>query len=135
VNLIAAGTPRFKACERYDLQYWRMEDRSSALLIIDVQIGLVELVTPEVQSSILPKIKTLLPKARASEIAVIFIQHDSPKGHPLRPTQRAREFTLPSTLSVGGPSSESENQILFSRPNFKGNLEKEAVPTSSLLGE
>src|ERR1700758_5394630 len=60
-----------------------MEDRSSALLVIDVQIGLVELVPPEVQSSVLSKIKTLLTKARASGIAVIFIQHDGPKGHPL----------------------------------------------------
>jgi nicotinamidase-related amidase len=104
-------------------------------LIIDVQIGLVELVTPEVQSSILPKIKTLLPKARASEIAVIFIQHDGPQGHPLE-THTKGWGIHPSLDPVGGgPSSESENQILFSRPNFKGNLEKEALPTSSLLGE
>jgi nicotinamidase-related amidase len=53
-----------------------MEDRSSALLIIDVQIGLVELVPPEVQSSVLSKIKTLLTKARASGTPVIYIQHD-----------------------------------------------------------
>lgn len=60
-----------------------MEDRSSALLIIDVQIGLLELVPPEVQSSVLSKIKTLLTKARASGTPVIYIQHDGPRGHPL----------------------------------------------------
>src|SRR5581483_3373536 len=52
-----------------------------------------------------------------------------------RPTQRAGEFTLRSTLSVGSPSSESENQTPSSTRNFKGNLEKEALPTSSSLGE
>jgi nicotinamidase-related amidase len=111
-----------------------MEDRSSALLFIDVQIGLVELVPPEDQSSVLSKIKTLLTKARASGIAVISFSMTALRGIHSKPTQRAGEFTLPSTLSVGSPSSESENQTLFSRQNFKGNLEKEALPTSSLLG-
>ena len=112
-----------------------MEDRSSALLVIDVQIGLVELVPPEVQSTVLSKIKTLLTKARASGIAVIFIQHDGPKGHPLE-THTKGWGIHPSLNPVGaGPSSESENQALSSRQNFKGNLEKEALPTSSLLGE
>jgi nicotinamidase-related amidase len=104
-------------------------------LIIDVQIGLVELVTPEVQSSILPKIKTLLPKARASQIAVIFIQHDGPKGHPLE-THTKGWGIHPSLDPVGGgPIVRKRESHSFSRPNFKGNLEKEALPTSSLLGE
>jgi len=37
----------------------------------------------EVQSSALPKIKTLLTEARASGIPVIYIQHDGAEGHPL----------------------------------------------------
>jgi nicotinamidase-related amidase len=54
----------------------RSINRSSALLIVDVQIGLVELMSAELQRSVLPKIKTLLTKARASGIPVIFIQHE-----------------------------------------------------------
>ncbi|MGA9393169.1 MAG: cysteine hydrolase family protein [Candidatus Sulfotelmatobacter sp.] len=60
-----------------------MANSSSALLIIDVQTGLVELMSPEVQRDVLPKIKVLLTKARAAGIPVIYIQHDGPKGHPL----------------------------------------------------
>ncbi len=52
-------------------------------MIIDVQIGLVDLMSAEVQSSALPKIKTLLTEARASGIPVIYIQHDGAEGHPL----------------------------------------------------
>ena len=52
-------------------------------MIIDVQTGLVELMSAEVQSSALPNIKTLLTEARASGIPVIYIQHDGAKGHPL----------------------------------------------------
>ena len=55
----------------------------SALVILDVQVGLVELMSAEVQRSVLPKIEMLLTKARASRMPVIFIQHDGPKGHPL----------------------------------------------------
>ena len=60
-----------------------MGNNSSALLIIDVQIGLVELMSAEVQSRALPKIKTLLTEARAAGIPVIYIQHDGAEGHPL----------------------------------------------------
>ena len=52
-------------------------------MIIDVQIGLVELMSAEVQSRALPKIKTLLAEARAAGIPVIYIQHDGAEGHPL----------------------------------------------------
>jgi len=55
----------------------------TALLIIDVQIGLVRLMPAELQDSILRKIAVLLSKARSSGILVLFIQHDGPKGHPL----------------------------------------------------
>ena len=56
---------------------------NTALLIIDVQVGLVELMSAEVRKKVLPKIKTLLAKARSSGIPVIHIQHDGTKGHPL----------------------------------------------------
>jgi nicotinamidase-related amidase len=64
-----------------------MEDRLSesrtALLIVDVQVGLVALMPAGVRDSVLPKIKTLLAKARASGVPVIYIQHDGAPGHPL----------------------------------------------------
>ena len=60
-----------------------MGNNSSALLIIDVQIGLVELMSAEVQGRALLKIKALLTEARASGIPVIYIQHDGAEGHPL----------------------------------------------------
>lgn len=55
----------------------------NALLIIDVQVGLVEWIPGEIQSSVLSRIGTLVAKARASETPVIYIQHDGPKDHPL----------------------------------------------------
>jgi nicotinamidase-related amidase len=55
----------------------------SALLIIDLQVGLVRLMPPELQDHVLSNVATLLRKARSTGIRAVFIQHDGPKGHPL----------------------------------------------------
>ena len=53
------------------------------MLIIDVQVGLVRLMPPELQDRVLSNITVLLSQARSSGIPVVFIQHDGPKGHPI----------------------------------------------------
>jgi nicotinamidase-related amidase len=54
-----------------------------ALLIIDVQIGLVRLMPPELQDRVLSNIALLLNRARSSRIPVLFVQHDGETGHPI----------------------------------------------------
>ena len=56
---------------------------NTALLVIDTQVGLVELMSPEVRAQALPRMSELLAQARASGIPVIHVQHDGGKGHPL----------------------------------------------------
>ena len=56
---------------------------NAALLINDVQIGLVGLMPGELKDHVLPNITALLTKARSSGSNVLFIQHNGPKGHPL----------------------------------------------------
>ncbi len=54
---------------------------STALLIIDTQVGLIE---PAYQGfSVLEQIRTLLDKARAARVPVIYMQHDGPQGSDL----------------------------------------------------
>jgi nicotinamidase-related amidase len=62
---------------------------NTALLIIDVQVGLVELMPRELREHVLSNIETLLAKARSSDTPVIFVQHDGPKGHPLEAGTKA----------------------------------------------
>jgi len=38
---------------------------------------------PELRDRVLSNITVLLSKARSSEVPVLFIQHDGPKGHPI----------------------------------------------------
>jgi nicotinamidase-related amidase len=55
----------------------------NALLIIDVQVGLVNLIPTEIRAGGICRIEALLSRARASGTPVIYIQHDGPSGHPL----------------------------------------------------
>lgn len=73
----------------------------NALLIIDVQVGLVELMPAEIRGSVLPRIETLLSRARSSRTPVIYIQHDGTKGHPLEP--HTKRWELHPSIKPLGP--------------------------------
>ena len=53
----------------------------TALVVIDVQVGLIE--EAYHCNEVLASINTLLSKARASDTPVIYNQHDGPQGHGL----------------------------------------------------
>jgi nicotinamidase-related amidase len=57
--------------------------KDRALLVIDVQVGIIEGFHAYRGREVLDQIKKLLPKARASNTPIIYIQHDGEKGHPL----------------------------------------------------
>lgn len=50
----------------------------TALLVIDVQRGMVEECGAEAWAGVLPNIGTLIRQARAAAVPVIYIQHDGP---------------------------------------------------------
>lgn len=60
----------------------------TALIVIDVQIGIIE--GPGIQRGpeVLSRIAELLTHARAAKIPVIYIQHDGPPGHRAEPNTR-----------------------------------------------
>jgi nicotinamidase-related amidase len=55
----------------------------TALLIIDVQVGIVEGFNAYRGGEVLGQINLLRSNARAEDIPIIYIQHDGEKGHPL----------------------------------------------------
>jgi nicotinamidase-related amidase len=55
----------------------------TALLVIDVQVGIIEGFRAYRGPDVLEQINKLLAKARASNKPIIFIQHDGEPGHPL----------------------------------------------------
>ena len=57
--------------------------KDPALLVIDVQVGIIEGFHAYRGRDVLEQINKLLAKARASNMPIIYIQHDGEKGHPL----------------------------------------------------
>jgi nicotinamidase-related amidase len=57
--------------------------RDSGLLIIDVQVGIIEGLRAYRAREVLEQINKLLANARASNMPIIYVQHDGEKGHPL----------------------------------------------------
>lgn len=84
---------------------------NSALVIIDIQVGMIE--SERANHTIaLANICTLLERARASTLPIIYIQHDGPEGHGLARgsenwqihpaiTPRAGEIIVHKTASDG----------------------------------
>ena len=59
-------------------------NKETALLVIDVQVGVVDWSEPvEEKDAVLARINELLSRARASRAPVIYVQHDGYEGGPL----------------------------------------------------
>ena len=54
-----------------------------ALLVIDVQVGIIEGFSAYRGREVLGEINKLLTKARAANLPIIYVQHDGEKEHPL----------------------------------------------------
>ena len=63
-----------------------------ALLIIDVQVGIIDGFHAFRGRDVLDHINRLRAKARASNTPVIYVQHDGETGHPLEPGTAAWEI-------------------------------------------
>ncbi|MGA2965580.1 MAG: cysteine hydrolase family protein [Terriglobales bacterium] len=73
----------------------------SALVIIDVQVGLVALLSPELRDRVLANVVELLSRARSSKIPIFFVQHDGAKEHPLE-AETAAWAIHPAILPLAG---------------------------------
>ena len=56
---------------------------NTALLIIDVQVGIIEDLGAYRGREVLEQINDVLSKARAANAPIIYVQHDGERGHPL----------------------------------------------------
>lgn len=57
--------------------------KETALIIIDVQVGIIEGFRAYRGREVLAQINNLLSKARALNMPIIYVQHDGEPGHPL----------------------------------------------------
>ena len=57
----------------------------TALLVVDVQVGLIDGLPAYKGLEVVGRIKGLIDKVRRAEIPVVYVQHDGRKGHRLEP--------------------------------------------------
>jgi nicotinamidase-related amidase len=62
-----------------------VDTKDTALLVIDVQVGIVEGFRAYRGKEVLEQINKLLSKARGAKVPIIYVQHDGGKGDPLEP--------------------------------------------------
>ena len=60
-----------------------MVAEDTALLVIDVQVGIIEGFHAYRGREVLEQINNLIAKARAAGLPIIYVQHDGEAGHPL----------------------------------------------------
>ncbi|MDR3746572.1 MAG: cysteine hydrolase family protein [Acidobacteriota bacterium] len=106
----------------------------TALLIVDAQVGLVKLMPDEVQRSVLPRIRTLLAKARASTIPVIHIQHDGSKGHLLETHTKGWEIYPLLKPADGEPVIRKRESDSFFGTTLQRELEKRGITHLIIVG-
>ena len=61
----------------------KTKSNDTALLVIDVQVGLIDGLPAYRGGEVLERITELLTAARAAKAPVIYVQHDGPEGHLL----------------------------------------------------
>jgi len=66
--------------------------RESALLIIDVQVGIIDGLGAYRGREVVGQISNLRSEARVASLPVVFVQHDGEKGHPLEVGTRGWEI-------------------------------------------
>jgi nicotinamidase-related amidase len=106
----------------------------NALLIIDVQVGLVKLIPAEIRAGVLSRIETLLCRARASGTPVIYIQHDGPRGHPLETHTKGWEIH-PSIKPLDSESVVRKRESdSFFETTLQQELEKRGITRLIIAG-
>jgi nicotinamidase-related amidase len=88
----------------------------------------------EVQRSVLPRIRTLLAKARASAIPVIYIQHDGSKGHPLEAHTRGWGICSSLQPTDGEPVIRKRESDSFFGTTLQRELEKRGIAHLIIAG-
>jgi nicotinamidase-related amidase len=112
----------------------KAERPDNALIIIDVQVGLVKLIPAEIRAGVLSKIETFLSRARASGTPVIYIQHDGPRGHPLETHTKGWEIH-PSIKPLDSESVVRKRESdSFFETTLQQELEKRGITRLIIAG-
>jgi len=97
---------------------------NTAVLIIDVQVGIIDGFKAYRGREVLDRINRLLDDARAKETPIIYVQHDGEKGHPLEAGTPAWEIHPAIKPEAGELVVRKRASDSFFETTLKQELEK-----------
>src|SRR5215475_698691 len=100
---------------------------NTALLVIDVQVGIIDHFLSYNKDQVLANINDLLTKARAARVPVIYLQHDGGKGDPLE--AHTAGWTIHQRVAPveGEPIVEKRSCSSFYETPLKATLDEAGV--------
>ena len=104
----------------------------TALVVIDVQVGLIE--EAYRCNEVLDSINTLLSKARASDTPVIYVQHDGPQGDGLEVGTPAWEIHPAIAPQEGEPVVHKRASDSFHATSLQWELETRGIKHLVVVG-
>lgn len=105
---------------------------NSALLVIDVQVGLIE---PAYRSAeVLKNITVLLDRAHSAHAPVVYIQHDGPQGHGLAVGTAAWEIHPAIAPKEGDTIIHKRASDSFHQTTLQQELERQGIKHLVVVG-
>ncbi len=107
---------------------------NTALLVIDVQVGIIDYVPSNHKDKFLANIDDLLTRARAARIPVIYVRHDGGKGDPLEAHTAGWQIHQRVAPLDGEPIVEKRSCSSFYETPLQAMLEKSGISRLIVTG-
>ena len=101
--------------------------KSTALVVIDVQVGILESARAYHRSEVLGRISSLLERARASGTPIIYVQHDGPQGHAVEVGSSGWQIHPEIAPAPGEPVVRKSASDSFFQTNLQRELEERGI--------
>src|SRR4026207_904486 len=101
--------------------------RDTALVVIDVQVGIIEHERSYRRSEVLERISSLLERARASETAIVYVQHDGPEGQEVEVGSRGWQIHPAIAPAPGEPVIRKRASDSFFGTALQSELEERGI--------
>jgi nicotinamidase-related amidase len=101
--------------------------KTTALVVIDVQVGIIEGARAYRRSEVLEQISSLLERARASETAILYVQHDGPEGHEVEAGSPGWQIHPAIAPAPGEPIVRKRASDSFFETTLQRELERRGI--------
>src|SRR5262249_36990613 len=99
----------------------------TALLVIDVQVGIIDHFHAYNKDQVLANINDLLTRARAARVPVIYVRHDGGEGGPREAHTEGRAIHQRIAPGAGEPIADKQSCSAFYETPLRAMLEEQGI--------